>query len=196
MKQPKRWIITTHTEWFPSNFILLSLLCTVHQQWFDSMKKYLPKIGWLIFSKWKWANYSWPWVLICVHTPSIAFQNLPPNSARNGYATEGTLSPCTCCQRPLRVGTNMTGCIIVCPSTDVNTRQVHCRVKRVQSWFRQFWFYLCWCKQRGQLYTKHLIQFVCYKLRPSEHKWKTVSWQVFWDLWCHQLWQRLKEGSH
>ena len=27
-----------------------------------------------------------------VHTPSIAFRHLPPNSARFGYATEGALS--------------------------------------------------------------------------------------------------------
>ena len=27
----------------------------------------------------------------CVHTPSIAFRHLPPNSARFGYATEGAL---------------------------------------------------------------------------------------------------------
>ena len=31
-------------------------------------------------------------VCVCVcHTPSIAFQHLPPNSARFGYATEGGL---------------------------------------------------------------------------------------------------------
>ena len=46
------------------------------------------------------------------------------------------------------------------------------------------------------IHEKHLIQFVCYKLRPSEHRQKTVSWHVFWDLWCNQLWQWLEEGSH
>ena len=31
------------------------------------------------------------WGLDLVHTPSIAFRHLPPNSARFGYATEGAL---------------------------------------------------------------------------------------------------------
>ena len=48
------------------------------------------------------------------HTPSIAFRHLPPDSARFGYATEGTLFYlCAAVQRrdqrpPKGSGTNMT----------------------------------------------------------------------------------------
>ena len=64
-----------------------------------------------------------------MHTPSIAFRHLHPNSARTGYTTEGdTLSPCSCIHRryqrpPKGSGTDQT------PSTGLRHSSFnHCRI--------------------------------------------------------------------
>ena len=38
-------------------------------------------------------NEGFPKVYVRLHTPSIAFRHLSPNSARVGYATDGALFP-------------------------------------------------------------------------------------------------------
>ena len=66
-----------------------------------------------LFSSWSNKQSCLPvlslWTLTLTQTLSITFQHLPPNSARNGYATEGslfiTVQLCSCpphCQHPLK----------------------------------------------------------------------------------------------
>ena len=66
-----------------------------------------------------------------MHSPSIAFRHLPPNSARFSYATEGALfisaqlSTDAVSAPPKGLGTNMTVEAAKRPITHVNTRRIH-----------------------------------------------------------------------
>ena len=66
------------------------------------------------------------------HTLSIAFQHLPPNSSRNGYATERALfiSAQLFTNALKDLGTNKTLKATEHPSTDVNTRHICFRVEK------------------------------------------------------------------
>ena len=93
--------------------------------------------------------------ILQLHTPSIAFHHLPPNSARFSYATEGALkSPRSCPAtrsarlRKLRVLNYMTVEATSLAPKHARKRETHPpRAKeRVLSRFKRLWFYLCWCK--------------------------------------------------
>ena len=93
-----------------------------------------------------------------MHTPSIAFRHLPPNSARFSYATEGALFYLhAAVQRRGLHPPKGSGTKYDCRS---NLAPKHARKhethppqvrKRVLSRFKWFWFYLSWRKQHGQL---------------------------------------------
>lgn len=61
------------------------------------------------------------------------------------------------CQHPLKVlGTNET-METYQPSTHINMRHVHLRLKKVSPWLKKFGVYLCWHKQCRWLSKKCLI---------------------------------------
>ena len=62
---------------------------------------------------------------LSVHTPSIAFWHLPPNSARFSYATEGALFISAQQRPPKGSGTNMTVEATERQSTHVDMRRIH-----------------------------------------------------------------------
>ena len=86
-----------------------------------------------------------------LHTPSIAFRHLPPNSARCSYATEGALFisyPATRSAPSERFGYYY-DCRSNLAPKHARKHETHPpRVKkRVPSRFKRWWvFYLCWCK--------------------------------------------------
>ena len=89
----------------------------------------------------------------CVHTPSPVFW-LCQSWLRHW---RGTLYLCAAVQRhgqcPLKgLGTDKTVEATWRPSTQLNVRRIHPRLKkRVPSRFKRFWFCLSWRKQHGQL---------------------------------------------
>ena len=105
---------------------------------------------------------SWAAIKRTSHTPSIAFQHLPP---RKGHS----LSPLSVYRRwqcsPKSLGIDKTVEATKRPSTHENMKRVRSGrerkkrkkkkkkedKKRVPSRFKQFWFHLCWRKQRGRL---------------------------------------------
>jgi len=97
-----------------------------------------------------------------IHTPSIAFRHLPPNSARTGYANEGALFISA------QLSTDAVSALwkvwVLIRLWKQRSVQAHTNEARPQwvkkkkkkrvpfrlGWFR-FYHSLCWCKQRGRL---------------------------------------------
>ena len=92
-----------------------------------------------------------------VHTPSITFWHLHPNSARTGYAIEGALFISTQLSADAARALQKVWVLVKLwkQHSDKHTHKREMRPpwfkKKVLSRLKRFWFYLCWCKQCGQL---------------------------------------------
>ena len=89
---------------------------------------------------------------VTIHTPSITFQHLPPSSARFSYVTEGALF--ISAQLSTSVVSTLRKVWVLIwlekPKHACEHEAHPPRVKkRVPSQFKRF--YLCWCKEHGQL---------------------------------------------
>ena len=88
---------------------------------------------------------------VCMHTPSIDFRHLPPNSARFGYATEEALFISVQLSTIMVSALRKTGSNLEPKHTHKHETHLPWVKRKVLSEFKRFWFYLSWCKQHGNI---------------------------------------------